>query len=119
MQITGTVQHGNGDAGRLFRFPTANIYYFSGELEPGIYAGRVEVDRAVYDGVICYGVEEGKLEAHLFDFIGDLYGREIKVRVMDRVADLAPFESIEQMKAKIHADAKAARRLLKNLEPRT
>jgi riboflavin kinase / FMN adenylyltransferase len=113
LQISGVVQRGNGDAGRLFNFPTANLYLSASPLEPGIYAGRTEAGSHVYDSVICFGVEEGKLESHLFDFSGDLYEKRITVKVLERVGDIIPWESVAQMKKVIYENAKKARAKLK------
>ncbi len=113
LQISGVVKRGNGEAGRLFSFPTANLYLSSSPLEPGIYAGRTEAGHYVYDSVICFGVEEGKLESHLFDFSGDLYDKRIKVKVLERVGDIIPWESVTQMKKVIYEHAKLVRARLK------
>lgn len=109
MQITGIVQCGNGDAGRLYELPTANLIFVSTELAPGIYTGKVKTEHGIFDSVVCYGVEPGKLEAHLFDFTGNLYDQSITVEIIERVASLTSFISVEQMKRKIHADAATAR----------
>lgn len=114
MRITGIVEHGNKVAGKLFQLPTANLKLYGCPLEPGVYAGRVEADHNLHDAVICFGVEEGKLEAHLFDYSGDLYGKRISLEVLERVADLIPWESESQMRTFVHKTAKMARNILKN-----
>jgi riboflavin kinase/FMN adenylyltransferase len=52
------------------------------------------------------------LEAHLFDFSGDLYGREIEVEFVARLRDELRFESVDAMVVQMHADAAAARSAL-------
>jgi riboflavin kinase/FMN adenylyltransferase len=52
------------------------------------------------------------LEAHLFDFNGDLYGREIEVQFVARLRDELKFESMAAMVAQMHRDAAQARALL-------
>ncbi len=52
------------------------------------------------------------LEAHLFDFDGDLYGRELEVQFVARLRDELKFESMEAMVAQMHRDAAQARALL-------
>jgi riboflavin kinase/FMN adenylyltransferase len=53
-----------------------------------------------------------RLETHIFDFDGDLYGREIGVRLEHFLRPDAKFADLEELKAAIAADAEAARRLL-------
>ena len=52
------------------------------------------------------------LEAHLFDFDGDLYGRELEVQFVARLRDELKFESMAAMVAQMHRDAAQARVLL-------
>ncbi|MEO8316462.1 MAG: riboflavin kinase, partial [Pseudomonadota bacterium] len=52
------------------------------------------------------------LEAHLFDFAGDLYGREIEVEFVARLRDELRFDTIDAMVEQMHEDAAAARRVL-------
>ena len=78
----------HGDArGRTIGFPTANIA-LGRQLEParGVYAVTTVVDGGVVPGVANIGrrptVADGvlsRVEAHLFDFAGDLYGRILDV----------------------------------------
>ena len=52
------------------------------------------------------------LEACLFDFAGDLYGREIEVEFVTRLRDELTFESMAAMVVQMHRDAAEARRIL-------
>jgi riboflavin kinase/FMN adenylyltransferase len=52
------------------------------------------------------------LEAHLFDFHGDLYGRELEVEFVARLRDEATFASMDAMVRQMHVDAEQARRQL-------
>jgi riboflavin kinase/FMN adenylyltransferase len=56
--------------------------------------------------------DEALLEAHLFDFQGDLYGREIAVEFVAKLRDEAHFASLAALTAQMHADAAEARRIL-------
>jgi riboflavin kinase/FMN adenylyltransferase len=113
LTITGTVKRGKGEAGKLFRLPTANLQLSLSPLEPGIYTGKAEVEHNIYNAVICYGVEEGKFEAHLFDFSGDLYDKRLRVQVTERIGDIIPWESTAQMKKVIYDFVKKARATIK------
>jgi riboflavin kinase/FMN adenylyltransferase len=52
------------------------------------------------------------LEAHLFDFDGDLYGRELEVEFVTRLRDELSFPSMDAMVEQMVLDAAAARRIL-------
>jgi riboflavin kinase/FMN adenylyltransferase len=52
------------------------------------------------------------LEAHLFDYGGDLYGRELEVEFVGRLRDEATFASMDAMVQQMHRDAQQARRQL-------
>jgi len=108
MMVSGIVQKGRGEAGPIYGLPTANIR--AGEwFRPGVYAGRVTTDVGTFGAVICFGATKNLLEAHLFDFVGDLYGQTISVEVLDKVNDIDPLISVEQMREKIKLDVEKAR----------
>ncbi|MCF3946427.1 bifunctional riboflavin kinase/FAD synthetase [Acidiphilium sp. AL] len=118
--IRGTVAHGDA-RGRTIGFPTANVA-LGRHLEParGVYAVTAKLDdgRSVR-GVANIGrrptVAEGaiaRLEAHLFDFDGDLYGREIAVALHHFIRDERKFASFDELRGQIVRDADTARALL-------
>jgi riboflavin kinase/FMN adenylyltransferase len=123
-EIEGPVLEGDR-RGRTIGFPTANIGL--GEyLRPvyGIYAVRAATaDGAVYDGVANLGIRpmwqtaEPMLEAHLFGFTGDLYGRKIRVQLIDFLRPEAKFDSVEALVAQMDRDAAAARAALAGISP--
>jgi riboflavin kinase / FMN adenylyltransferase len=107
--------------GRKLGFPTANIRFAHRRLPvAGIFAVKVRVRGAAsgLPGVASIGTRptvggtEPLLEVHLFDFDGDLYGREIAVECVQYLRPELKFESLEVMVAQIHRDAAQARRLL-------
>ncbi len=118
--ITGVVAHGD-KRGRTIGFPTANVA-LGAHLEParGVYAVRARLaDGRVVAGVANIGrrptVAEGaisRLEAHLFDFEGDLYGQEIAVSLHEFLRAEQKFESFDALRAQIVADAAHARAAL-------
>jgi riboflavin kinase/FMN adenylyltransferase len=55
---------------------------------------------------------EALLEAHLFDFCEDLYGREIEVEFAAKLRDEAHFATLEALTAQMRRDAADARRIL-------
>jgi len=109
--------------GRKLGFPTANLR-LSRRRAPldGIFAVRVRgLDGeagSARDGVASLGTRptvggtRPLLEAHVFDFSGDLYGREIEVEFVARLREERRFDRIEAMVEQMHLDAAAARALL-------
>jgi riboflavin kinase / FMN adenylyltransferase len=124
-EIDGRVMTGDR-RGRTIGFPTANLGL--GEfLRPafGVYAVQVSGDgpddplagRTV-DGVANIGLRptigtpEPRLEAHLFDTDADLYGRHLRVSLVDFIRSERKFAGLDQLKAQIAADAAKAREIL-------
>jgi riboflavin kinase/FMN adenylyltransferase len=124
--IRGEVTHGDA-RGRTIGFPTANIQ-LGQHLEParGVYAVTARLpDGAVVKGVANLGQRptvggtESRLEAHLFDFAGDLYGAEVTVGLRAFLREEKKFGSFNELKEQILLDAAAARALLDGLPPET
>jgi riboflavin kinase/FMN adenylyltransferase len=118
--IHGTVFHGD-KLGRELGWPTANIL-LGRHVEParGVYAARVRLaSGAILPGVANIGRRPTlggdpvtRLEVHLFDWSGDLYGQEIAVALPHFLRPDAAFADLAALTAAIAADAAAARRLL-------
>jgi riboflavin kinase/FMN adenylyltransferase len=62
------------------------------------------------------GGTEVLLEAHVFDFSGDLYGREIEVEFVAKLRDEAKFDSLDALKMQMKVDAAQARDLLSKVK---
>ncbi len=118
--IEGAVARGD-QRGRTLGFPTANIA-LGRQLEParGVYATRVRTpDGAVHAGVANVGRRptlggdpESRLEVHLFDFFGDLYGADLSVCLVHFLRAEQKFAGLDALRAQIEADAIQARALL-------
>ena len=120
--IGGRVVHGNR-LGRELGFPTANLR-FGGKVPAlsGIFATRVHGAGAQpWPAVASFGTRptvagtEPLLEAHLFDFDGDLYGRRIEVEFVARLRDEEKFPDLATLTAQMHRDAAQARAILSQL----
>jgi riboflavin kinase / FMN adenylyltransferase len=117
--ITGTVIHGH-QRGRSLGFPTANVVTQK-ELLPaaGVYAVKVRVGGELYDGACNIGTnptfsdERLSMEVFLFDFEGDLYGREITLFFIERLRGEKRFSNVEALKEAIAADVARAKAILK------
>jgi riboflavin kinase/FMN adenylyltransferase len=117
--IGGHVVHGQ-QLGRKLGYPTANIR-LGRRTSPviGIFAVRVHgVAAHALPGVASLGVRptvngtEPLLEAHLFDFDGDLYGRRIDVEFVAKLRDEEKFSDLDAMVRQIDLDAARAREIL-------
>jgi riboflavin kinase / FMN adenylyltransferase len=117
--MRGRVMPGKG-LGRELGFPTANLPLERRRAPvAGIFAVRVHgVGEAALPGVASLGTRptvagvEALLEAHLFDFSGDLYGREIEVEFVAKLRDEICFMTLEELTAQVRRDAVDARRIL-------
>ena len=120
--IDGTVVEGD-KRGRTIGFPTANLQSDNELLPPhGVYATTVTIDGVVRPSVTNVGVRptvdrSGRtmVEAHLFDFSDDLYGRTVRVGFVQRMRDERAFESVDALRAQIAADCGRARVLFDRL----
>jgi riboflavin kinase / FMN adenylyltransferase len=123
--IAGRVVRGR-QLGRTLGYPTANLRF--GGKEPalrGIYATRVHgVGNAPWPAVASFGTRptvggiEPLLEAHLFDFDGDLYGRRIEVEFVARLRDEESFPDLPTLVAQMDRDAVMARTCLEQAQQR-
>jgi riboflavin kinase/FMN adenylyltransferase len=122
--ITGKVEHG-AQRGASLGFPTANIG-LGEHLRPkiGVYAVTVGYpgELALYKGVANIGVRptvDGKtelLEVHLFDFRGDLYGKELEVNLMRFLRPEQTFDNLESLREQIKQDVQNAKSYLMAVE---
>jgi riboflavin kinase/FMN adenylyltransferase len=117
--IGGHVVRGR-QLGRELGFPTANLR-FSGKTPAlsGIYATWVHgVDQMPRASVSSLGTRptvagiEPLLEAHLFDFNDDLYGRRIEVEFVAKLRDELKFPDLAALTEQMHRDAAQARAIL-------
>ena len=125
--LRGRVAHGD-QRGRTIGFPTANIA-LGRHLEParGVYAVTLRLaDGTRRAGVANIGrrptIGEGlqsRLEAHIFDYDGDVYGQELAVSLHAYLRAEQKFAGIDALKAQIALDANAARDALHRLNAET
>jgi riboflavin kinase / FMN adenylyltransferase len=110
-----------GDAlGKKLGFATANVDT-SGLVVPpnGVYAAHAHVAGTSHRAVVNIGVRptlaaarpQRRVEAHLLDFKGDLYDREMELTFVEKLREEHKFESVEALKGQISRDIDAARKL--------
>ena len=117
--IEGKVIRGK-QLGRTLGYPTANIR-LQGKKPAlmGIYATWIHgVGKRPYAGVSSLGTRptvqgvEPLLEAHLFDFDGDLYGQTIRVEFIKKLRDEVKFDGLQALIVQMDEDARQARAVL-------
>jgi riboflavin kinase/FMN adenylyltransferase len=117
--IEGLVEHGD-KRGRELGFATANLT-LGKYLRPrfGVYGIRGHLaDGRILDGAANVGIRpqfeppKELLEAHFFDFDGDLYGQCLEVELIAWIRPEAKFASLDALSRQIELDCSEARRLL-------
>ena len=116
--VSGAVEHGD-KRGRTLGFPTANIAMADGFLlKHGVYAARVFVNGAYFSAAVHFGTRmqfgggAPLLEAHILDFAGDLYGKELHVEFIGFLRGEERFADVEALVAQMGRDVDNARQLI-------
>ena len=116
-ELTGRVVKGQ-QLGRTLGFPTANLQVEADKLLPrfGVYGVRAMLESGeTVGGVMNVGCrptvagEAPTVEAHLFDWSGELYGQSLTVHLMGFIRPERAFDSLDALKAQITQDCLAAR----------
>jgi len=110
--ISGLVEQGD-HLGRKLGFPTANMNIAGLVLPPnGVYAVQARLGTKTYRSVLNIGQRPTlgrpnpvlRVECHLIDFAGDIYGQELEVIFVERLRDEKKFESLDQLRDQIGKD---------------
>ncbi|MCC8539365.1 bifunctional riboflavin kinase/FAD synthetase [Xanthomonas axonopodis pv. poinsettiicola] len=116
--IGGRVVRGK-QLGRTLGYPTANLRFSRTPALSGIYATWVHgVAAQPWPSVSSFGTRptvagvEPLLEAHLFDFQGDLYGRHLEVEFVAKLREEEKFDGLDALTVQMHRDAEQARAVL-------
>lgn len=117
-RMLGRVAHGD-KRGRTIGFPTANLFLHRHSTPvQGVFAVEMYgLDTEPLCGVANVGTRptvdgtRSLLEVHLFDFVGDIYGRHVAVDFVRKIRDEKRFDSFAGLKAQIEQDAQQARKL--------
>ena len=118
--LEGVVVRGE-QKGRELGFPTANVEVGNPEKmlpREGVYAAYGWVGGARVPGLLHLGPRptfpgfSPTVELHLLDWSGDLYGRHLRVEVVDRIRDIRPFPSVPALVDAIRGDERDGRRIL-------
>jgi riboflavin kinase/FMN adenylyltransferase len=115
--LSGTVVHGQ-QIGNKLGFPTANVLPYDNKFVPGmgVYAVLVHYNDMVYKGMMNIGVrptiedyaKKPVIEAHLFDFNENLYGKFIKINIVRKLRNEFKFNSVDALRAQLKKDKQFA-----------
>ncbi len=121
--VFGEVLHGK-KLGRTLGFPTMNLIPSAEKLLPayGVYVTRTNVDGQWFDGITNIGLrptvdsdERVSVETHLFDYKGDLYGKQVEVQFLHFLRPERKFADVEALKSAMFEDLKNAKTILEKL----
>ncbi|MEJ2411672.1 MAG: riboflavin biosynthesis protein RibF, partial [Anaerolineales bacterium] len=120
-EVTGRVIHGD-DRGKSLGFATCNLEVHPQlvDLKPGVYACKAEIQGDTWKAVTNIGfrptfgedLESPRIEAHLLDFSGDLYGKQVRLSFVERLRDEKKFPEVSSLIAQIQRDINQTRQIL-------
>lgn len=116
-RLRGEVVHG-AERGRTIGFPTANLQARETVLPAhGVYAARAMWDGKIWPAAMnvgpnpTFGEQATKMEVHLCDFNGDLYGQVLEVEMLDRLRTIQTFASVAELKDQLRRDVAECREI--------
>ena len=108
--LIGKVVHGR-NVGTRMGFPTANVQVSSEkELPIGVFGGLTVVDGNIYRVIVnvgqkpTFGLDYVNVEAHIINFDGNLYGKELKVALTNYLRPISKFNSAEELAEQLQKD---------------
>ena len=117
-RLTGVVRQGAG-RGAGIGFPTANLANIETLLPAhGVYAGQVVLNGIRYPVAVSigpnptFGEHREKVECHIHNFTGDLYGQTLHVDLLSEVRPLESFNSVDELVRQIRSDVEATCRIV-------
>lgn len=114
--VRGLVVHGDA-RGRTIGFPTANIALLDQVHLPsdGVYVTEVKLKGQTYRAMtsigknVTFGGTDLRIESHLFDFTGEIYGQTIEIFWLAKIREMEKFSSIEDLVLQLEKDQTSAR----------
>ncbi|MGT2756395.1 bifunctional riboflavin kinase/FAD synthetase [Streptococcus ovuberis] len=112
----GLVVHGDA-RGRTIGYPTANLAPLDRVFLPGdgVYVADVEIKGKLYRSMASVGKnvtfdgQELRIEAHILDFEGDLYGQTIQIHWLDKLREMVKFDGIDSLTRQLADDEEKVR----------
>jgi hypothetical protein len=124
-RLEGIVVEGN-KIGRTLGYPTANLQMDNPEaIVPGqgVYTAMVSLGDSWHESMVNIGIRPTldlyhvTIEAHLFDFEGDIYGERMAIHFLERIRDEMRFSSLSELKKQLDADREKTRTALTRMLP--
>lgn len=116
-RLRGIVGHGAA-RGRTIGFPTANLEHVPVLIPPpGVYAGRAFVEGKTILAALSIGPNPtfkdatSKVEVHLLDYKGDLYGKAFEVELLERIRGIIQFSSTDELVEQLKIDIQKTRKI--------
>jgi len=113
--ISASVVYGK-QLGTKIGFPTMNQKLFDGSVVPklGVYAGFVEIDGKPFKCIVNIGFRptvnsdstDIDVETHIFDFSGDLYGKTVRVYILEFIREERKFKNPSELSKQIKSDCR-------------
>lgn len=106
--------------GHLLGYPTANLKTHPCKILPssGVYAGKVILGEKTYKGIVnvgdkpTFGDSSFTVEVHIIDFRGEIYGKAIKIELIDKMRKIEEFPSPLYLSEKLKEDRERAEKIL-------
>jgi riboflavin kinase/FMN adenylyltransferase len=120
--LTGKVIKGKG-LGKQIGYPTANIKIkeeYKIIPKQGSYIVKSILNKKEVYGMMNIGMnptvngDKQSIEVHFFDFYEDIYGKTIKIDLLERIRDEEKFESLEALKLQLVKDKDTALKFILN-----
>jgi len=118
-RVAGRVARGS-ERGRLIGFPTANLSHVVTLLpRDGVYAAIAHFSGGPRIAAVnlgpnpTFGEHRRKVEAHLLDFDGDLYGQPVEIEFVRRIRDTQSFSGAEELRRQLDQDIAAIRAVVR------
>ena len=124
IKLQGVIVHGDR-IGRSIGFPTANISTADPLPAGGAYLARMRWDDGDGYGILNIGTRptvggtETRVEIHLMDFKGNLYGKKVEVQLLRFMREEHKFDSLHTLRQQLRHDLQQAGLLLAELESGT
>ncbi|MFN2280945.1 MAG: riboflavin kinase, partial [Anaerolineales bacterium] len=123
-EVSGEVVKGD-DRGKSLGFATCNLAVHPElvDIKPGVYACQAVVEGKTWMAVTNIGfrptfgddLKSPRIEAHLLDFSGDLYGQRVRLSFVARLRDEMKFSEVSDLIAQIQHDVAQTRQILSQL----
>ncbi|RZU65637.1 riboflavin kinase/FMN adenylyltransferase [Microterricola gilva] len=123
--LSGIVIHGDG-RGNALGFPTANLDVPASGCADGVYAAWARIGdeprwrqatTSIGDNPTFGDVTETRVEAHIHDFSGDLYGMRVELQLVALIRGMTAFDDVDTLISRTADDLIVAERLLATVAP--